>query len=304
MTAFDLASLPADGHHDGDDDDGSSPVTIARLHVYPIKSCAGLSLARTDLAATGFAHDRQWMLIDDQHEFLSQREHARMALIRPALGEDGVLTVTAPGCGPLGLPAVAVGETLRVRVWDDAVEARAGDPAADRWFSDFLGEQVRLVQFAPGQRRLSSARWTGAVEAENTFSDGYPILVVSVAALDELNHRLALGGHAPVTMARFRPNLVLDGLGPHGEDGLDELRFDTSDGPVTLRLVKPCPRCPIPNIDPDTAQSGVEPGDTLAGYRSDARVGGAITFGMNAVIVEGVGRWLAVGQGGRGTVRF
>ena len=105
-------------------------------------------------------------------------------------------------------------------------------------------------------------------------------------------------------MARFRPNLVLDGLGPHGEDGLDELQFDTPDGPVTLRLVKPCPRCPIPNIDPDTAVAGHEPGDTLSRYRADARVDGAITFGMNAVIVEGVGRRLVAGQGGRGTVRF
>ena len=290
-------------HAGGDSDDGSSPVTIASLHVYPIKSCAGLSLAQTDIAATGFTHDRQWMLVDgdDQHEFISQREHARMALIRPLLGDAGVLTVMAPGCTPLVLPAMPLGESLQVRVWDDTVNARTAGATADRWFSDFLGVSVRLVQFTPGQRRLSSARWTGDVEAENAFSDGYPILVTTVAALDELNRRLALGRHAPVTMARFRPNLVLDGLGPHGEDGLDELHFDTPDGPVTLRLVKPCARCPIPNIDPDTAEAGFEPGDTLARYRADARVGGAVTFGMNAVIVEGVGRRLVVGQGGRGT---
>jgi uncharacterized protein YcbX len=285
-------------------DDGSSPVTIASLHVYPIKSCAGLSLAQTDLAATGFAHDRQWMLVDDQGEFVTQREHARMALVRPVLGDDGALTVAAPHGAPLLLPAVAAGEALRVRVWDDTVDARAASPGADRWFSTLLGEPVRLVQFAPGQRRLSSARWTGALEAENGFSDGYPILVTTVAALDELNRRLALGRHAPVTMARFRPNLVLDGLGPHGEDGLDELHFDTPDGLVTLRLVKPCARCPIPNIDPDTAEAGFEPGDTLSRYRADARVRGAITFGMNAVIVEGLGRRLVAGQSGRGTVRF
>ena len=287
------------------DDDGSSPVTIASLHVYPIKSCAGLSLAQTTLVATGFAHDRQWMLVDaEQHEFLSQREYPRMALIRPVLGPDGALTVTAPGQEPLRLPIEPLGERLRVRVWDDVVDARTAGATADRWCSDVLGAAVRLVRFTPGQRRLSSARWTGDVDAENAFSDGYPILVTTVAALDELNRRLALGRHAPVTMARFRPNLVLDGLGPHGEDGLDELHFDTPDGPVTLRLVKPCARCPIPNIDPDTAESGFEPGDTLARYRADARVGGAITFGMNAVIVAGVGRQLVVGQGGRGTVQL
>ena len=179
MKALDLESTSTECA-----DDGSSPVTIASLHVYPIKSCAGLSLTQTALTATGFAHDRQWMLVDDQHEFVSQREQARMALIRPVLGDDGALTVTAPGCGPLGLPAVASGGALHARVWDDRVEARAVSAEVDRWFSAFLGEPVRLVQFTPGQRRLSSARWTGALEAENGFSDGYPILVTTVAALD------------------------------------------------------------------------------------------------------------------------
>ncbi len=36
----------------------------------------------------------------------------------------------------------------------------------------------------------------------------------------------------------------------------------------------------------------------------DPRLNGAITFGMNAVIVEGFGRKLQVGQAGCGTVRF
>ncbi|MFM2056297.1 MAG: hypothetical protein RLY71_682 [Pseudomonadota bacterium] len=294
------ASFP----HDDGADDGSSLVRIAGLHIYPIKSCAGLALPSVALAATGLAHDRQWMLVDADGEFVTQREYARLALVQPQLGADGALQLAAPGAAPLGLPATATGERLRVRVWDDVVEAHAASATADRWFSDFLGEPVRLVQFAPGQRRLSSARWTGALQAENAFSDGYPILVVSAAALDELNRRLAAQGHPVVTMARFRPNLVLDGLDQHGEDHLDELVFETPDGPVRLRLVKPCPRCPVPNIDPATAVAGTEPGDTLASYRTDARVGGAITFGMNAVIVAGVGHRLAVGQGGRGTVRF
>jgi uncharacterized protein YcbX len=287
-----------------DADDGGSAFDIAALHLHPIKSCAGLAVRQVALSATGFMHDREWMLVDSDGEFVTQREHAHMALIRPVPTADGEWCVNAPGRAPLRLPAVATGERLRVRVWDDVVEARAVDATTDRWFSDCLGEPVRLVQFAPGQRRLSSRRWSGDIDAENAFSDGYPILVVSTASLTELNRRLAARGQAPVALTRFRPNLVLDGLGPHGEDHLDELHIDTPDGPVRLRLVKPCPRCPMPNIDPETAEAGHEPGDTLAGYRSDARVGGAVTFGMNAVIVEGIGRTLVVGQRGRGTVRF
>jgi uncharacterized protein YcbX len=227
-----------------------------------------------------------------------------MALIRVTPAADGALQVEAPGAVPLQLPAVAAAERLRVRVWDDVLAARSAGAAAADWFSTVLGQPLRLVQFEAGQRRLSSRRWTGDLEAENAFSDGYPILVVSSAALDELNRRLQARGQPAVTLARFRPNLVLDGLAPHGEDLLDELAFDTPDGLVRLRLVKPCPRCPMPNIDPISAAVGHEPGDTLASYRADPRVGGAISFGMNAVIVEGVGRTLRLGQSGRGTVRF
>lgn len=287
-----------------DADDGSSAFTVAALHLHPVKSCAGLSVPEARLAATGLAGDREWMLVDAAGEFVSQREHPRMALIRPAIAADGSLQLQAPGLAPLQLPAEPLGERLRVRVWDDEVAARSAGPGAARWFSECLGEPVRAVRFEAGQRRLSSRKWTGEIEAENAFSDGYPVLVVSQAALDELNRRLAARGQPAVTMQRFRPNLVLAGLDAHAEDHLDELHIATPDGPVVLRLVKPCPRCPIPNIDPDTAVPGHEPGDTLAGYRADPRVGGAISFGMNAVIVEGVGRRLAVGQGGRGTVRF
>lgn len=285
-------------------DDGSTPVRVSSLHVYPVKSCAGVDLTEATLARTGLDGDRQWMLVDEQGGFISQRSDPRMALLRPTRDAAGGWRVQGPGGEGWSLPAVATGPVVRVKVWDDEVDGLSAGLEADRAFSAALGRPVRAVQFAAGQRRLSSARWTGELQAENAFSDGYPILVVSRAALDGLNHRLAARGQPPVTMARFRPNLVLDGLDPHGEDGLDELVFLSEGGEIRLRLVKPCPRCPIPNIDPLTAQSGHEPGDTLSTYRADPRLDGAITFGMNAVIVEGVGRTLSVGQPGVGTVRF
>lgn len=285
-------------------DDGSTPVRVSSLHLYPVKSCAGIDLAQARLSATGLAGDRQWMLVDEQGGFVTQRTHPRMALLRPRADPDGGWCLQGPDGTCWALPALAGGERMRVRVWNDEVEACTAGDDVDRAFSEALGARVRAVQFVAGQKRWSSARWTGDLQAENAFSDGYPILVVSRSALDELNRRLSNRGQGPVTMTRFRPNLVLDGLDPHGEDGLDELVFPTPEGDVRLRLVKPCPRCPIPNIDPLTAESGHEPGDTLSTYRADPRVDGAITFGMNAVIVEGVGRALSVGQVGTGTVKF
>src|SRR5205085_12132429 len=116
--------------------------------------------------------------------------------------------------------------------------------------------------------------------------------------LGEVNRRLALAGEAPVTLQRFRPNLVIDGLDAHDEDHVDEIVFATPEGPVRLKLVKPCARCTIPDVDPERGTTGHAVGDVLAQYRADPRVGGALTFAMNAVIVEGVGRALAVGTPG------
>jgi len=281
----------------------SLPVTIAALHVYPVKSCAGVALDEVLLVETGFEFDRAWMLVDADGEFVTQRELPRLALIRCEL-RHADLVLRAPGMLALHLPLDTVEAPTRVRVWDDEVAAYGMGALAARWCSDFLRQELRLVRFDPEQRRLSARAWTGPIEAENAFSDGFPVLVLSNASLDALNGRLSARGVAPVTMARFRPNLVLDGLDAHGEDHLDELAFDTPEGPVRLRLVKPCPRCPIPNVDPDTGVPGTEPLDTLTGYRADPRVDGGIAFGMNAVIVEGVERALRVGQAGRASIRF
>jgi uncharacterized protein YcbX len=277
-------------------------VRIASLHVHPVKSCAGTAVDAAQITSTGLRADRGWMVVDPEGLFITQRQFPRMALIRPSLRDDA-LTLSCPGLPALHAPQA--GERRRVRVWDDEVSAfDLGDEAA-RWLHQALGRPLRLVRFDPAQRRLSSRRWTGELEAENLFSDGFPVLVASTAGLAELNRRLGERGHAPVRMERFRPNLVIDGLeDANGEDFIDELRFHTPDGPVTLRLVKPCVRCTIPSIDPATGEQGSEPGDTLAGYRADSRMQGGITFGMNAVIVEGAGRTLRVGLQGEATLAF
>ncbi|MDP4302568.1 MOSC domain-containing protein [Leptothrix discophora] len=285
-------------------DDGSSAARIAGLHVHPLKSGAALSFDAVRLSPTGFENDRRWMLVDPSGEFFSQREHPRMALLR-AVVEAGRLHLAAPGLPPLSVPVdPPLARGVPVRVWNDAFDALPVDPAADRWCSDFLGEPARLVVTHPAMHRPSNRQRTGDIEALNGFADGYPILVLSTGSLAELNRRLAGQGKPAVAMARFRPNLVLDGLDAHAEDHLDELHIPTDDGPVVLRLVKPCPRCPMPDVDPATGLRGDEPGPTLANYRADPRLDGAITFGMNAVIVEGIGRMLRVGQAVRGTVRF
>lgn len=276
---------------------------IAALAVHPVKSCAGVAPDEALLIETGLEFDRAWMVVDAAGRFVSQRELPRMALVRPTLRQLDMI-LRAPGMLALHIALDVVELPVRVTVWDDEVAAYDMGDLAAQWFSDFLGRKLRLVRFDPEQRRLSNRRWTGPFEAENAFSDGFPILVASSAGLAELNRRLTAAGHAAVTMQRFRPNLVLDGLDAHGEDHLDEIRFDAPEGPVRLKLVKPCSRCTIPDVDPTTGETGHAVGDTLAGYRADARLDGAITFGMNAILLEGVECTLRVGMAGAATFRF
>jgi uncharacterized protein YcbX len=282
-----------------------SPV-ISRLFVYPVKSCAGIEVQEALLTETGLDLDRAWMVVDDTGEFVSQREYPRMALIRPEFKRSDLI-LRAPGMLALHLHIDSVERATRVRVWDDEVAAYDMGDIAAQWLTDFLSlteqglpaanaPRFRVVRFDPEHKRLSSMKWTGGKEALNQFSDGFPLLLLGQASLDELNQRLKAAGQAAIGIERFRPNIVLSGIDAHDEDRLGEMRIAADTGEVILRPVKPCARCPIPNIDPTTAQSSPAVGDTLLTYRQNARLGGAITFGMNAIVLQGTDVVLRVGQ--------
>jgi hypothetical protein len=282
--------------------------TISRLFVYPIKSCAGVELQESLLIETGLEFDRAWMVVDEQGEFVTQRQVPRMALIRPQL-KHSEMVLRAPGMLALHIAFDRVEGPVRVKVWKDEVAAFDMGDIAAQWFSDFLSEpgkprRLRLARFDPEHQRLSNMKWTGGVEAPNQFSDGFPILVASEGSLAELNAKLAAAGHGAVGIERFRPNVVLAGIEAHDEDRVETLHITTLEGEAQLQPVKPCSRCPIPDIDPATALSSPEVGDMLRTYRSDPRVDGAITFGMNAIVLRGVEHALRVGQPVGANLRF
>jgi uncharacterized protein len=277
---------------------------ISQLFIHPIKSCGGIAVDEAPLIETGFEYDREWMVVDRDGDLVTQREVPRMALIQPKLRASD-LVLRAPGMLALHLQLDAVEGDCRVRVWDDTVDAFDMGDLAAQWFSDCLGQPVRLARFNPDVQRLASAQWTGKIEARTAFADGFPLLVLSTASLAELNRRLAAAGQEAVTMQRFRPNIVIDGLtDAHGEDFIDTLTLESPDGPVVLKLVKPCSRCTIPDIDPATAVPGHTVTAAMSAYRANARVGGALAFGQNAVIVSGVGQRLRVGAGVQAELAF
>ncbi len=288
------------------------PLSVAELWVYPVKSCAGIRLSSVELLDTGLEWDRAWMVVDENGEFVSQRELPRMARVQPRF-HLGQLELHAPGMLSLHVRLDAAERPCRVRVWDDEVNAYDMGDLAAQWFSDFLLSEgppvaglkhLRLVRFDPEVRRLSSMNWTKGVEATNQFSDGFPVLVLSQASLVGLNERLAVHGHKPVTMARFRPNVVLGGLQEHDEDRLSDLRLHAlgaSEAPsVWLQLVKPCARCSIPEVEPSTAHRHPAVTEAMRSYRADKRLLGAITFGMNAIVRGGWGQMLHEGMLGEG----
>lgn len=271
-------------------------VQIRELGFYPIKGCRGVSLRSATLAPTGLAlaadgaaevGDREWVIVDENGEFLSQREYPRMALIETLLTSTH-LRLKAPGMLLLEVPLASEGDVLEVQVWNDRVAAVTQGEVADTWVSRFLGLPARLMRFDPEAQRLSNARYTGPQVAPYKFADAFAILVTNQASLDDLNQRLAATNNAAVTMARFRPNLVLEGLPAYEEDFIKTLRI----GDVTLRAVKRCARCTVPGVDPATGVASTVVPDLLATYRNtDA----GVMFGVNAIVIDGAGIELRTG---------
>jgi hypothetical protein len=298
--------------NDNDNDSAGVTARIARLFVYPVKSCAGVEVQEAILTETGLEFDRAWMVVDEAGEFVTQRELPRMALIKPQLKHYDMV-LRAPGMLALHIALDGVEGPAMVRLWGEDVHAFDMGGVAAQWFSDFLGRKLRLVRFDPDHKRLSSKKWTGDVEALNQFNDGFAVLVTSEASLQGLNARLEAAGQAAVTMERFRPNIVLSGVDAHDEDRLDVMHIaggtaaagePAAAAGIRLKPVKPCPRCPIPNVDPATGVSSPQVGDALQAYRKNDVVKGAVSFGMNAIVLDGVDQVLRVGQPVRSDWRF
>lgn len=267
-------------------------VHIAELNLFPVKGCRGIALREATLAETGLAvdgiGDREWMVVDGEGEFLSQREYPKMALIETRLAPAHLL-LKAPGMLLLEVPFASEGDVVKVRVWDDTVSAVTQGEIADLWLSNYLGTPARLVRFDYEGQRLASHRYTGAADAPFKFADGFPLLITGTASLADVNARLRREGSAPVTMARFRPNIVLDGLPTFEEDYIKTLRI----GAVEIRPVKPCARCTVPGVDPATGEQSPLVPDLLAAMRGTAD---GVMFGVNAIVGAGAGNTLQVGD--------
>lgn len=246
-------------------------ITLTGLFYYPIKSCRGYELETAVLDARGLQHDRRFLIVDAENRFVTQREHAKLALLEPHVA-NGTLTLIAPGQPTLSIDTHSATERRTVQIWRDTVEALDQGSAAAQWLSGYLGEPMRLVKFDEAVVRKVNADYARRPTDQTGFADGYPLLIISQESLDDLNTRLA----TPLPMNRFRPNLVVSGTEPYAEDTWKQIRI----GEVVLDIVKPCARCVTTTTDQNTALRGKEPLATLAKYRDSER---GVLFGQNVI---------------------
>ncbi|MES9963194.1 MAG: MOSC domain-containing protein [Candidatus Sedimenticola sp. 20ELBAFRAG] len=253
-----------------------SEISLSGIFFYPVKSFAGIALNSAPVVARGISCDRRWMVVGADGDFMTQRNHPRMALIRVELIPGGV-RLQAPGMSSLDVERVAGGGVeIEVQVWGDHCNARLADESAAQWLTGYLGTDARLVFLPDSNSRQVDLDY--AKEGDQVgFADAFPFLLISEASLGDLNSRL----EHPLPMNRFRPNLVVSGCEPYEEDSWRLIRI----GDIAFRVVKPCSRCAVPTTDQATAERGVEPLRTLATYRQR---GNKVYFGQN-LVHDGVG---------------
>lgn len=245
---------------------------ISELYLHPVKSAAAVAVERLDYTDQGLAFDRQWMVVDQNGVFITQRKHPQMCFLNATLeGEDLQLSARDRETVIVKSSATANGNTQEVTVWKDQVSAAdCGDLAAD-WLSNFLGVPCRLVEVAHHTQRKVDTEFAKRGELVG-FADGFPTLVVTKESLDEFNSHLT----TKVDMRRFRPNIVISGAQPYAEDQWKTIRI----GEIEFDLVKPCSRCIMPSINPDTAKKEMEVNQVLLKTRRRDR---ATYFGQNAL---------------------
>lgn len=244
-------------------------LTVSALYIYPVKSLGGISVLSARLTDRGFAYDRRWMLVDEENRFITQREVPRMTFLQVELHEDVLLVRHKHTGESLVVPFQPAGDLCTVIVWDDTCQGQFVSPEADQWFSDRLSLPCRLVYMPETTLRKVDPNYAHGEEV-TSFSDGFPLLMIGQASLDDLNSRLS----QPLVMERFRPNIVFTGGSPFLEDEM--AAFSIAD--IRFYAVKPCARCVITTIDLLTGEKGKEPLRTLGSYR---RLGNKLYFGQN-----------------------
>ena len=249
-------------------------VTVSGLYIYPVKSLGGIKVDAAELTDRGFKHDRRWMLVDNDNRFLTQRGHPQMALLQTSVADNGIrVSQKNDPSRQILIPFFySSDDKVVVNIWDDFCEAVVISDELNEWFSNALSLPCRLVHMPDDSLRKVDERYAVTKNEVTSFSDAYPILIISQESLDDLNNRLP----DEIPMNRFRPNIVVAGCEPYGEDTMHHFTINGID----FYGVKLCARCVMPTINQDTAEKSKEPTRTLYGYRRREH---NVYFGQNVL---------------------
>ena len=253
-------------------------MTLSEIWIYPIKSLGGIRLKEAKLTERGLQWDRRWMLLDDNGQFMTQRQIAGMSLLEVNLFKNYLeVRHKIKSLLPLKIPITPENplELIEAPIWEDTSSAYLINQEADAWFSEALEQKCRLAFMPDESKRTTSGKTSGRIQ-KVSFADAYPILIIGQASLDDLNSRLKEG----VPMNRFRPNLVFSGDRPFEEDEWHAFTINK----IPFWAEKPCSRCVLTTIDQQTGIKGKEPLVTLAKYRN---ADGKVMFGQNLMYEPG-----------------
>lgn len=249
---------------------------VASLHYYPVKGVRAVDCEKASFDERGFTHDRRWLIVDADHQSLTQRDHAVIAQIIATPIENGLCLTL--GTDSIEIPFPDDSQRSAFKVWSTTVEALDAGDAAAAWLSGILGRPARLCHMDDGAVRMTPEKWSAPVPT--SFADIHPFLITTTASLDALNAAIAEKGGAPIGMERFRPNIVIEGASPWAEDQWGAVKI----GDNVLDLIIPCDRCVVTTKDQKSGETmGKEPLRTLAEiHRStDEKITGAL-FGWRA----------------------
>ena len=264
-------------------------IQVTDIYIYPVKSLKGIPLKEAETGLRGFKYDREWMITDSDYQFLTQRQIETMATISVGIAKDFLLLQSSKG-NELKIDLNAKREEpVQVSVWDDICDAYDEGETASNWLTDELGywqgKTLRLVRFCSDRKRPVPEKYLHGREAESSFSDQFPYLITTWDSLKKLNKGLRENGKQEVTMARFRPNIVVSDI--TSIENKTSLDLSSKDGNYKFGLRKPCKRCKITTINQDSGEiiDFKEPLLTLTLLKFSSENYGAF-FGQNAILLS------------------
>ncbi len=248
---------------------------LTAIHIYPIKGTGGISLTQSQVTKRGLQYDRRWQVVDENGKFFTQRDQRELTLLQVEdVGESFLVKHKIKNNKPLLFPKEPTdcSSKMTVSIWKDTVQACIVGKNQSDWFSEILGTKCHLVYMPETTHRKVNPKYSEQGDVVS-FADGFPILILGEASLNDLNRRL----EEPLPMNRFRPNLVFNIGASYEEDDWQLIQIGPNN---VFRGGKPCQRCIVTTINQESGKAGKEPLKTLASFR---HWGDGVYFGMNLI---------------------